>query len=88
MIKTFIFVEDGSIDVDELKSSVGDDVLVTVYRQGCNSPEIQQPREAVSQYKDKSFEETKIVLNEVLGCYKMSKKLHKKLDDLFVKYYV
>lgn len=28
MIKTFIFVEDGSVDLDELKSSVGDDVLV------------------------------------------------------------
>lgn len=34
MIKTFIFVEDGSVDLDELKSSVGDDVLVISYRQG------------------------------------------------------
>lgn len=34
MIKTFIFVEDGSVDLDELKSSVGDDVLVIPYRQG------------------------------------------------------
>ena len=33
MIKTFIFVEDGSVDLDELKSSVGDDVLVVPYRQ-------------------------------------------------------
>ena len=48
MIKTFIFVEDGSVDLDELKSSVGDDVLVVSYRQGAASPEIRQPREPVS----------------------------------------
>ena len=48
MIKTFIFVEDGSVDLDELKNSVGDDVLVVPYRQGAVSPEIRQPREPVS----------------------------------------
>ena len=48
MIKTFIFVEDGSVDLDELKGAVGDDVLVVSYRQGAASPEIRQPREPVS----------------------------------------
>lgn len=48
MIKTFIFVEDGSVDLDELKSSVGDDVLVISYRQGATPPAIQQLREPVS----------------------------------------
>ena len=48
MIKTFIFMEDGSVDLDELKSSVGDDVLVISYRQGATPPAIQQPREPVS----------------------------------------
>lgn len=48
MIKTFIFVEDGSVDLDELKNSVGDDVLVIPYRQGATTPTIQQPREPVS----------------------------------------
>ena len=47
MIKTFIFVEDGSVDLDELKSSVGDDVLVIPYRQGAEPPEIRQLREPV-----------------------------------------
>ena len=51
MIKTFIFVEDGSVDLDELKSSVGDDVLVIAYRQGATPPEIRQPKEPVSQKK-------------------------------------
>lgn len=48
MIKTFIFAEDGSVDLDELKNSVGDDVLVIPYRQGSAPPAIQQPREPVS----------------------------------------
>mgnify|MGYP000768570207 CR=1 FL=1 len=47
MIKTFIFVEDGSVDLDELKNNVGDDVFVITYRQGSMRPEIQQPRESL-----------------------------------------
>lgn len=59
MIKTFIFVEDGSVDLDELKSSVGDDVLVIPYRQGSRPPEIQQPRDPVSQWNGKTYSEEK-----------------------------
>lgn len=44
MIKTFIFVEDGSVDADELQSNLGDDVKIVVYRQGSRPPEIQQPK--------------------------------------------
>lgn len=88
MIKTFIFVEDGSVDLDELKNSVGDDVLVIPYRQGATPPAIQQPREPVSQWNDKSYSETKKVLEKILdGNYKMSKKLRELLDTLYVDYY-
>lgn len=88
MIKTFIFVEDGSVDLDELKNSVGDDVLVVTYRQGATPPTIQQPREPVSQWNDKSYSETKKVLEKILdGNYKMSKKLRELLDTLYVDYY-
>ena len=88
MIKTFIFVEDGSVDLDELKSSVGDDVLVIPYRQGSTPPTIQQPREPVSERNDKSYSETKKVLERILnGDYKMSNKLRKELDDLYADYY-
>lgn len=87
MIKTFIFVEDGSVDLDELKNSV-DDVLVIPYRQGATPPAIQQPREPVSQWNDKSYSETKKVLEKILdGNYKMSKKLRELLDTLYVDYY-
>ena len=52
MIKTFIFAEDGSVDIDELKERLGSDVLVVPYRQGATLPTIQQPREPVSQKKE------------------------------------
>lgn len=88
MIKTFIFVEDGSVDLDELKNNVGDDVFVITYRQGSMCPEIQQPREPVSQWNDKSYSETKKVLEKILdGNYKMSKKLRGELELLYVDYY-
>lgn len=88
MIKTFIFVEDGSVDLDELKNNVGDDVFVITYRQGSMRPEIQQPREPVSQWNDKSYSETKKVLKKILdGNYKMSKKLRGELELLYVDYY-
>lgn len=88
MIKTFIFVEDGSVDLDELKNSVGDEVLVVTYRQGATPPTIQQPREPVSQWSYKSYSETKKVLEKILdGNYKMSKKLRELLDTLYVDYY-
>ena len=88
MIKTFIFVEDGSIDLDELESSVGDDVPVISYRQGSTPPTIQQPREPVSEWEDRAYSETKKVLEKLLdGDYKMSQELRQKLDELYGEYY-
>ena len=60
MIKTFIFVEDGSVDLDELKNSVGDGVLVLSYRRGATPPAIQQPREPVSQKREMEKLESEI----------------------------
>ena len=88
MIKTFIFAEDGSVDIDELKERLGDDVLVVSYRQGATPPQIQQPREPVSEWVDKVYSETKKVLEKLLdGDYKMSQKLRQKLDELYGEYY-
>lgn len=89
MIKTFIFVEDGSVDIDELQNSVGSDVHIVPNRQGSRPPEIQQPREPVSQWEDRSYSETKKVLENILdGNYKMSKKLRDELESLYADYYV
>lgn len=88
MIKTFIFVEDGSVDTDKLQASVGDDVLIVTYRQGAMPPTIQQPREPVSRWDDKSYYETREVLIRLLyGGYKMSKKLRREIERLYRDYY-
>lgn len=88
MIKTFIFVEDGSVDTDKLQASVGDDVLIITYRQGAVPPAIQQPREPVSRWDDKSYYETREVLTKILdGDYRMSKKLRREIERLYRDYY-
>ena len=73
MIKTFILVEDGSVDLDELKSIVGDDVLVISYRQGATPPAIQQPKEPVSQ--NSCMEQLKAE-NQMLWVAKMNSIVH------------
>lgn len=91
MIKTFIFVEDGSVDIDELKEDVGNDVRVIAYRQGAAVPIIQQPAEPVKDIFD--FQDTHIykptqkALNEVLSKCKISKKVRKILEELYNDYY-
>ena len=79
MIKTFIFVEDGSVDVDDLTKSVGNDVKVITYRQGATMPTIHQPQEPVRDCFDyqeqRIFKPTQAALNEVLSNCKISKKV-------------
>ena len=86
MIKTFIFVEDGSVDIDELQCELGDETKVIVYRQGASRPEIKQPESPIYTFKDKSYEATKNVLEKVLS-YKMSNKLYKELEELYNDYF-
>lgn len=86
MIKTFIFVEDGSVDIDELEEALGSETKVIVYRQGAIQPKIEQPELPISTYKDNSYKETKKVLEEILF-YKMSKKLRKRLEKLYDDFY-
>lgn len=45
MIKRIIFVEDGTVDLDDLKDSLGDDTKVVVYRQGSNPPSVLELKE-------------------------------------------
>lgn len=89
MIKTFIFVEDGSVDINELEGRLGSDVFVITYRQGATPPQIQQPSAPVSEWVDKSYFETRKVLERLLdgGC-KMSKKLRNELKTLYDEYYI
>ena len=46
MIKRIIVVEDGTVDLDDLQETLGDDTKIIVYRQGSNPPnilELQEP---------------------------------------------
>ena len=40
MIKNIIYVEDGSVDVDELREVLGSDTHIIIYRQGAPKPEV------------------------------------------------
>jgi selenocysteine lyase/cysteine desulfurase len=44
MIKNIIYVEDGSVDLDELKSTVTNETKIIVYRQGSNPPTLVRPQ--------------------------------------------
>lgn len=91
MIKTFIFVEEGSIDIQQLQEDVGDDVHIIVYRQGATKPIIEQPAEPVKDCFDCQdahvFKPTQKALNEVLSKCKISKKVRKILEELYNDYY-
>lgn len=90
MIKTFIFVEDGSVDIDELQDELGNDVRVVPYRQGATMPTIIQPAEPVKDIFDiqdtRIFKPTQKALENVLKC-KISKKVRKILETLYADYY-
>lgn len=95
MIKTIIFVEDGSVDIDDLKESVGEETLVVPYRQGAPLPHIEQPREPLDKtVVDILFKQhearrdaTCKALEKVLDTCKISKKVQKILGDLYGNYY-
>lgn len=89
MYKSILYVEDGSVDVDQLEQDLGDDVYVVVYRQGSTPPNLVQPEQPLESVIDSvrvelsnKLEKAQTVLEEVFEM-KMSKKLSKKLDDLY-----
>ncbi len=43
MIKNILYVEDGSVDLDELKSTLTTETKIIVYRQGSTPPVLVQP---------------------------------------------
>ena len=47
MIKNIIYIEDGSVDIDELKEGLNEETKVIVYRQGSRPPVIIQPEKPI-----------------------------------------
>lgn len=52
MIKNVIYVEDGSVDIDELQETFGEETKVIVYRQGSVKPIIEQLATPIETYDD------------------------------------
>ena len=89
MIKNIIYVEDGSIDVDELIAELDETTKVIVYRQGSTSPKVEQLQEPINdtfdsicEHQKTQLENVRIQLEKAFGL-KMSKKLKRLLDDLY-----
>jgi hypothetical protein len=53
MIKRFLYIEDGSVDIDKLKEELGDDTYIIVYRPGALLPQVFELREYAERNKDK-----------------------------------
>lgn len=89
MIKNIIYVEDGSVDVDELIDSLDETTKVIVYRQGSRPPILVQPEKPVYSFVDSVYEKQERELEHVrkvledAGQLKKSKKLRKLLTDLY-----
>lgn len=89
MIKNIIYVEDGSVDVDELIDSLDETTKVIVYRQGSSPPILVTPEMPIHSFMDSAYskqekrlENVKTTLEKAFKL-KMSKKLKRLLDDIY-----
>lgn len=94
MIKTIIFVEDGSVDVEELRESLGAETKVVVYRQGAAIPRIEQPSTPIADFIDDRLEEfhkqniaIRDAFIEILTDCRITKKVRGILETLYSEYY-
>ena len=91
MYKSILYVEDGSVDVDQLYQDLGEDVYVVIYRQGSQPPKLEQPEKPLESILDgenvrllNKIQFVNTELNKAWGM-KMSKKLRKILDGLITE---
>ena len=93
MIKNIIYVEDGSVDYDELVDTLDETTKVIIYRQGSKPPMLVQPQQPINSVLDSVLEHQKQKLEQVrielekAFKLKMSKKLKKLLDELYTNTY-
>jgi hypothetical protein len=52
MIKNILYVEDGSVDVDELDKLLGEETKIIVYRQGGVIPKLEQVNFPINTKRD------------------------------------
>ena len=74
MIKNILYVEDGSVDVDEVQNSLGNDTTIIVYRQGTKPPFLEQLPEPIFAAGEDIVKHYKHLLDETV------KKVERMLD--------
>lgn len=66
MIKNILYVEDGSVNVDELKNTLGNETKIIAYRQGSTMPMLIQPVEPIKTEIDNYW--IKFTITEFCRC--------------------
>ena len=66
MIKNILYVEDGSVDVDDLEDTLGTETKIIVYRQGSVMPMLVQPVEPIKTVLDDYH--IKFIVTEFCRC--------------------
>lgn len=91
MIKSILYVEDGSVDIDTLQEELGNEILIIPYRQGATPPVLIEPEKPILTAKEDSYnkqckliEDTRNCLYEAMSM-KMSKKLRRTIDDILTE---
>ena len=91
MIKNILYVEDGSIDVDELQECLDEETKIIVYRQGAKPPILEQPKEPIKCFTDSMVERyirtinlARTLLEEAFS-FDMTDELRNKLDDVYTE---
>jgi hypothetical protein len=82
MYKSIMYVVDGSVDVDQLKQDLGDDVYVVVYRQGSIPPQLVQPEKPLESILDS---EKARLINKLNCVEEKLNEAYKLIDDIFVE---
>lgn len=97
MIKNILYIEEGSVDVDELREQLSEETLIIPYRQGGRTPVLVQPNEPITDCMDYKFdalqakykalrEKTEELLKEISREKKLTKRTHKKIGTFGVEY--
>lgn len=91
MIKSILYVEDGSVDIDTLQEELGNEILIISYRQGSAPPILVEPEKPILTAQEDFYNKQCKLIEDTRNCLykamdmKMSKKLRKTLEDILTE---
>lgn len=91
MYQSILYVEDGSVDVDQLQEDLGEDVYIVVYRQGSTQPTLIQPEKPLQSVLDSECVRLQNKIKRVVKILNsafdlnMSKRLRAILNDILIE---